>query len=236
LRRGALCRTRGAFYPIAMLAVARSGVYIETDPIRPMRARMATSCAAKSTALIARRAAREFEGGQMMRRFRRRLVPIAAMILTMALAGGARAATAAPADPSEAVRRATLDFYVALNSALKGDLRPMSAVWSHGSDVSNMSMFGGRAVGWNAVLESFRFASRQGLTGSVVPAQIVVGVLGPVAYSICNQTGNLRQSNLIPFTLNVRATNIFRLENGKWKLVHHQADPIGPSEQAPVQP
>jgi ketosteroid isomerase-like protein len=144
----------------------------------------------------------------------------------------ARAASASTPDPHEAIRHATLDFYVALNSVLNGDLGPMQVVWSHSADVSNLDSFGGRVVGWNDVLESYRSAARHNLSGKIVPTQIQVKVLGPIGYSICVESGDLRGSDQLPFKTTARATNIFVLEQGKWKMVHHHSDPTPESARA----
>jgi ketosteroid isomerase-like protein len=127
---------------------------------------------------------------------------------------------------NDAVRQATLNFYVALNSAFKGDLGPMTTVWSHGSDVVNMPSSGGRAVGWNSVLEGYRNLARQSIVGSIAPAQIMVVVQGSMGYSICFETGETRSTGGYPVKHNERASNIFRLEVGRWKLVSHHSDPV----------
>jgi ketosteroid isomerase-like protein len=129
-------------------------------------------------------------------------------------------------DANEAVRQATLNFYVALNSVFKGDLDPMTKVWSHGSDVVDMPSSGGRAVGWNSVLDGYRNLTHQSIAGSITPARIMVVVQGSMGYSTCVETGETRNSGGYPVKHNERASDIFRLENGHWKLVSHHSDPV----------
>jgi len=158
----------------------------------------------------------------------------ALICVAIALIVSPRQATAQPqqaADSQQAIRQATLDFYVALNSELKGDSDPMATVWSHGSDVSNLSAYGGRATGWNEVMAGFRNAARHNLTGRIAPSQILVVVDREMGFSVCEESGDLRGSDNLPFKVSGRATNIFRLENGRWKLVHHHADPIAELSQ-----
>jgi ketosteroid isomerase-like protein len=122
------------------------------------------------------------------------------------------------------VRDATMRYYVALNSVLRGDLDPMDNVWSHRSDVTNLSTAGDRATSWNEVRSYYQNMGRQNLGGMVAPKDISVVALGPLGYSVCAEVGQTRTPEGPMATYNQRATNIFRLENGKWKLIHHHVD------------
>jgi ketosteroid isomerase-like protein len=130
---------------------------------------------------------------------------------------------ASPAAEKE-IREATTLFYAALNSALQGDLNPLGAVWSHRPDVSNLGGVGGRALGWNEVRTDFQSLSRLYPAGRIDPQDTIVVVGGDIGYSVCNESGRLRSSEGPMVNFNRRATNIFRREDGKWKLIHHHAD------------
>jgi ketosteroid isomerase-like protein len=138
----------------------------------------------------------------------------------------AQSSAEAAAAQTRNVRDATLNYYVALNSVLKGDVDPMSKVWSHASDVLDMPSSGGRVSGWNAILDAYRGLTHQGITGSIVPSQVTVAVAGNLAFSTCVETGETRASGGYPVIHHERATNIFRLENGHWKLICHHADAV----------
>ena len=133
------------------------------------------------------------------------------------------AAGASPAAEKE-IREATTLFYAALNSALQGDLGPLGVVWSHRPDVSNLGGVGGRALGWNEVRTDFQSLGRLYPAGRIDPQDTIVVVGGDIGYSVCNETGRLRSSEGSMVSFNRRATNIFRREDGKWKLIHHHAD------------
>lgn len=135
----------------------------------------------------------------------------------------ANAAGASPAGDKE-IRDATALFYAALNSALQGDLGPLGAVWSHRPDVSDLGGVGGRALGWNEVRTNFQNMARLYPAGRITPQDTIVVVDGDMGYSVCNETGRLRSAEGPMVSFNRRATNIFRREDGKWKLVHHHAD------------
>lgn len=67
--------------------------------------------------------------------------------------------------------------------------------------------------------------------GTVEAKDILVRVSGDMGYTICTEVGkNIdRKGNKI--LVNHRATNIFRYENGIWKLIHHHTD-LTPALQA----
>jgi ketosteroid isomerase-like protein len=135
------------------------------------------------------------------------------------------------------IREATTLFYDALNSALQGDLGPLGAVWSHRPDVSDLGGVGGRAIGWNEVRNNFQNLGRLYPAGKITPQDTIVVVDGDMGYSVCNETGRLRSAEGPMVNFNRRATNIFRREDGKWKLVHHHADTtVGLSQSAPQLP
>ena len=154
---------------------------------------------------------------------------LASVIAVVAVLGFAQTARAQsqPAKPSPAeneIRNATKLFYVAFNSALHGDLDPMSKVWSHRADISNLSAAGGWASGWDEVRAGFRNMARLYPDGRIAPEDIKVVADGEMGFSVCKETGQLRSAEGPMVRFNERATNVFRLEDGKWKLVHHHAD------------
>ncbi len=162
---------------------------------------------------------------------------IALLCLAPPLAQNARAQSQAPkasAAAEDRVRSATMLFYDAFNSALRGDLDPLSAVWSHRPDVSNLSAAGGRAAGWNEVHADFQNMVRLYPGGRIAPRDIIVITDGDMGYSVCTETGQLRSAEGPMVSFNQRATNIFRREDGKWKMIHHHADAGSTGSQGPT--
>ena len=93
------------------------------------------------------------------RNFSSVIVAIALLNLTPQLARTAHAQSQSPKTSAAAeneIRAATVLFYDAFNTALKGNLDPMSAVWSHRPDVTDLDADGGRATGWNEVRADFQ--------------------------------------------------------------------------------
>ncbi|MFZ2063829.1 MAG: nuclear transport factor 2 family protein [Candidatus Binatus sp.] len=156
-------------------------------------------------------------------------VAIAVVLLSLAppLAHTARAQSQAPASSTSNendIRAATVLFYAAFNSALHGDLAPMSAVWSHRPDVTSLSAAGGHAKGWNEVYAGFQNIARLYPGGNIEQRDMTIVAGKDMGYSVCIETGQLRSSEGPMVKFNQRATNIFRLEGGTWKLIHHHAD------------
>ncbi len=60
--------------------------------------------------------------------------------------------------------------------------------------------------------------------GNIEQRDMTVVAGKDIGYSVCIETGQLRSSEGPMVTFNQRATNIFRLEGGTWKLIHHHAD------------
>jgi ketosteroid isomerase-like protein len=150
---------------------------------------------------------------------------VAMLILAPRLALNARAQSPGPETANEnEIRAATVLFYAAFNSALRGNLAPMSAVWSHRPDVTSLSAAGGHAKGWNEVHEGFQNMARLYPGGNIEQRDMSVVAGQDIGYSVCIETGQLRSSEGPMVTFNQRATNIFRLEGGSWKLIHHHAD------------
>jgi ketosteroid isomerase-like protein len=136
-----------------------------------------------------------------------------------------RADRSSPAAENE-IRAATILFYAALNTAIHGDLSPLSAVWSHRPEVTNLNGLGGLALGWTEVRADFRNMARLYPAGQFAPPQnfVMVVVVGDIGYSVCRETGELRSSDGPMVRFDRRATNIFQREDGKWKMIHHHAD------------
>lgn len=79
-------------------------------------------------------------------------------------------------------------------------------------------------MGWNEVAAGFRNMARLYPGGNITQRDMTVVAGTDMGYSVCTETGQLRSSEGPMVTFNQRATNIFRLEGGTWKLIHHHAD------------
>jgi ketosteroid isomerase-like protein len=133
------------------------------------------------------------------------------------------------------LRAANEQFYAALNDMFTGNLEPLNAIWSHGNDVTDMGPFGGRLEGWEAVSAEFKKEASMKLGGKVTCKELLVHAGTDMGYTICIEEGENMSADGKPVLVQFRATNIFRLENNVWKLVHHHTDPSAPLQEATIQ-
>ncbi len=58
------------------------------------------------------------------------------------------------------VRKASSQFYSALNQMTNGNAQALSDIWSHSSSVTTQHPIGGRQVGWDEVQQVLATGSR----------------------------------------------------------------------------
>lgn len=121
------------------------------------------------------------------------------------------------------VRAASDTFYDALEQMTNGEAGPLSDIWSHRDDVTTMHPIGGREVGWDEVRESWESVAEISEDGEVERADQLVRVIGESAYELVTEKASLVLAGK-PVTSEFRATNIYRLEDGEWKIIHHHVD------------
>ena len=145
-------------------------------------------------------------------------------ILALVIGGCGHATHAGATDDEAAVRAAGQQFCAALNAGVFGDnLEPMKEIWSHAADVTYMGPFGGLKVGWNQVLSNWELQAAKKITGEIKPEDIHVFVGRDLAVMQNFEKG---KNTVDGKTLDIaiRATNIFRKEGGKWKMISHHTD------------
>jgi ketosteroid isomerase-like protein len=130
---------------------------------------------------------------------------------------------AAEAD-EKAVREATTQFYVALNTLFTGDLGPMTQVWSHADDVTYMGPGGGFDVGWKKVQANWAAQAAKKLGGKVDPAEMHLLVSPEIAVVQNYEKGENTNADGKPQVVSIRATSVFRKEEGQWKMISHHTD------------
>ena len=127
-------------------------------------------------------------------------------------------------DDEQAVREAADQFYSALNALFKGEVDPMKEVWSHKDDVTYMGPAGGFQIGWDQVLVYWDAQAAMKLGGEVKPGDMHIIIGREIAIIQNYEEGANIDADGNPQIVSIRASNLFRKENGKWKMISHQTD------------
>jgi ketosteroid isomerase-like protein len=136
-------------------------------------------------------------------------------------------------DGDAGVRAASARFYSAANALQHGDPTPMLALWSHTDDTTYCTPSGTVLCGcvelegyWrDAALHIAGTPERLSAQGDYITDVMA----GDLAYTITNETVRRSDGSVL---LVARATNVYRLDDGCWRLVHRHADaaPQRPAE------
>ena len=117
------------------------------------------------------------------------------------------------------VRAANDAFYRAFRER---DLSAMERIWALQSPVACMHPGMGVVKGRDSVLASWRGILRHPQAPILACSQVSVHLLGTSAFVTCLEGQAGKRARLV-------ATNVFVLEEGHWRLVHHHAAPLAPS-------
>ena len=135
---------------------------------------------------------------------------------------------------AEDFNRVVEKYHLALGEFMKGNPAPAKELYSQRDDVTLGNPFGPFARGWQQVVETMEKAAsnyRDGdATGFENLAECVTSDLAYLveAERVRSKVGG--RSDVTPLAL--RATSIFRPEDGLWKIVHRHADPITTPQSA----
>ena len=147
-------------------------------------------------------------------------------LLIVILAAGLSIISTAHAagDAEPAVRNAAAGFYSALNALFTGNVEPMKAVWSHADDVTYMGPDGRFLVGWKLVSENWEKQAAAKLGGHVEPAEMHITAGREIAVVENYEKGENTNAQGKTAEVSIRATNVFRNEDGQWKMIGHHTD------------
>jgi ketosteroid isomerase-like protein len=127
------------------------------------------------------------------------------------------------------VRCASERFYSALNAMLNGNAGPLSEVWSHSAAVTTMHPIGGREVGWESVGGTWPQIAKLAGGGKAELEDQFIQIDGNMAYEVGTERGQMTLAGRqVP--IENRVTNVYRREDGDWKVVHHHTD-LSPAMQ-----
>jgi ketosteroid isomerase-like protein len=121
------------------------------------------------------------------------------------------------------VRKASAQFYAALNRMGNGDASPMADIWSHSATVTTMHPIGGREVGWDQVKGPWGQVAQLASDAQIKLNEQLIQVSGDMAYEVGLEQGQFKLAGE-QVSIDQRVTNIYRREAGTWKIVHHHSD------------
>jgi ketosteroid isomerase-like protein len=107
-------------------------------------------------------------------------------------------------------------FYRAFSD---GDFLAMSELWAHRVQVACFHPTAPALIGREAVLQSFRQILRGAPTFALRCDEAVVTVVNDTAILTCYEGAGEDPAHLA-------ATNVFVVEDGNWRMVHHHAGPL----------
>jgi len=159
------------------------------------------------------------------------------LVAAAATASGAAAQAAPPAlaPPRTAAdsefRAFLVGFEDGANQFLNGDPTLWVANASHAHDASLFNPFGADLEGWDEVGPMYAYAASQFVPSgtSMVVEYLEIEVSGDMAYTVAIERSVVRKTGQAETNaVRTRATDIFRKENGHWKLVHRHMDHLRP--------
>src|SRR5215212_9134687 len=125
-------------------------------------------------------------------------------------------------------------YHLALGEFMKGNPEPVKQIFSHQEDVTLANPLGPRVRGWEQVDETIDRAASNFRDGEIEGFEIVAKYVNPeLAYIVEIERTKAKvgeREDVVPSAL--RATMIFRPEEGTWKVVHRHADPITTAQPA----
>lgn len=120
---------------------------------------------------------------------------------------------------------AMTELEVAQRAFMNGDASGLQSLYSHRDDVTVMGGFGGFERGWAEVGPRLAWAASHFHGGEYSQQNISMTVGRDVACLVClERWARKAHDGLLLPTMALRVTQMFRLETGRWRLVHRHAD------------
>jgi ketosteroid isomerase-like protein len=113
-----------------------------------------------------------------------------------------------------------------------GDPEPFKALWSRRDDVSLFGAFGPCKKGWHQVGKTVDWVASRYREGVVTAEYEVVHEGSDPAYTVVYEIGDVVLDGAPMTRQRLRVTQIYRREDGEWRLVHRHGD-FAPADQSP---
>ena len=117
-------------------------------------------------------------------------------------------------------------FIDAADAMHNGDSAPFAQMWSKTDPVTLLGAAMTAPTGWKNVTEAQRAVASRFSNGTPLEFELIAAdVKGDLAYTVGNERSSVSVDGSPARAATLRATQIYRRENGGWKLVHRHADP-----------
>jgi ketosteroid isomerase-like protein len=117
-------------------------------------------------------------------------------------------------------------FIAAADAMHNGDSGPMAEFWSRRDPVTLLGAAATLPVGWTSVTEGQRLVASKFSNGAPLQFELIAAdVEGDLGYTIGYERSSVSVDGGPARPALLRATQIYRREDGEWKLVHRHADP-----------
>ena len=144
------------------------------------------------------------------------MIAVASISLTVA-------ANAADAS-SSSLKAANKNFYKSLNIMFTGNIAPMISLWSHGNDVTYLGPDGWFLTGWSSVKGCWNEQAAMKLRGKAASSNFRYFMVQGSGIAVVQDIEEVTTDKGLKLLM--RATNVYRLENGSWKMVSHHTDKL----------
>ena len=146
-------------------------------------------------------------------------------ILMIAVASISLTVAANAADASySSLKAANKGFYSALNTMFTGNIAPMISLWSHGNDVTYLGPDGRFLTGWSSVKGCWNEQAAMKLRGKAASSNFRYFMVPGSGIAVVQDIEEVTTDKGLKLLM--RATNVYRLENGSWKMVSHHTDKL----------
>jgi ketosteroid isomerase-like protein len=118
-------------------------------------------------------------------------------------------------------------YHGELDECVKGNYRPIENIFSHSDAVTLANPFGGISHGWESVAKTLERAASFLRDGTINFENITKFSTAEVGFLVEFELANAKFNEKEGMSkISLRVTSIFHMEDGVWKLVHRQADPL----------
>ena len=115
----------------------------------------------------------------------------------------------------------------------RGDPGPFKDLWSRADDITLFGAFGPCKTGWTQVSRTMDWVGSRYRDGTVHLDYEAVYEGPDLAYTVGYERGEVRLDGGSMTSQTIRVTQIYRREDGQWRLVHRHGD-FAPVDQSPA--